>query len=272
MQKQIIKTLCTLLPNVMVKLAYKKLTMPQVQKLRENELEVLATMEQPTIDFQGFKIQLYEWKGGKKSVLLIHGWEGQAGNFSDIINRLKAENYTIYAFDAPSHGFSSSGKTSFFEFCDIVAVLIKKYQVSNLISHSFGGVATTYALYQNLDIQIDKYLLLTTPNKFSERIQSVCDAVGITDKVRYKLITKIENEIDIDVNTLNVSDFVKEIKVDKAMIIHDKNDKVIPISQSEAIIENWKNGELVTIEGTGHFRILRTGFVLDKVIEFLKLT
>jgi pimeloyl-ACP methyl ester carboxylesterase len=272
MQKQIIKILSTVFPNVVLKLAYNKLTLPQVQKLRENELEVLATMEQPTMDFQGFKIQLYEWKGGEKSVLLIHGWEGQAGNFSDLIKRLKAENYTIYAFDAPSHGFSSSGKTSFFEFCDIVAVLIKKYQVKNLISHSFGGVATTYALYQNLDIHIDKYVLLTTPNKFSERIQFISDAVGITDKVRDKLITKIESEIDVDVNTLNVSDFVKEIKVDKAMIIHDKNDRVIPISQSEAIIENWKNGELITIEGTGHFRILRTDFVLDKVMDFLEQT
>ncbi len=270
MQKQIVKVLSTFLPNVMVELAYNKLTMPQVMKLRENELEVLSTMEQPTIDFQDFKIQLYEWKGGEKSVLLIHGWEGQAGNFSDIIKRLKAENYTIYAFDAPSHGFSSSGKTSFFEFCDIVGILIKKYQVDTLISHSFGGVATTYALAQNLDINIKKYILLTTPNRFSERIQSVCDAVGITDKVRDKLITKIESEIEVDINTLNVSDFVKKIKVNNALIIHDKNDRVIPISQSEAVIKNWKAGELITIEGTGHFRILRTEFVLDKVMDFLQ--
>ena len=148
----------------MVSFAYNQLANPQIRKLRDNELRTLENAEQEDFPFQGFNIKLYTWKGGSKKVLLIHGWEGQAGNFSDLIESLIKYDYTIYSFDGPSHGFSSKGKTSLFEFTELVGVLIKKFEVTDLVSHSFGGVATTYALYNNPDIEIDKYALLTTPD------------------------------------------------------------------------------------------------------------
>ena len=68
---------------------------------------------------------------------------------------------------------------------------------------------------------------------------------------------------------LNVSDFVKIAKVDKAFIIHDKADRIIDISQAQDVYNNWPQCEMLEIEGTGHFRILRTDWVIDKVIDFL---
>ena len=76
--------------------------------------------------------------------------------------------------------------------------------------------------------------------------------------------------MDIDVKTVSVSQFVQSINVEKAMIVHNKNDGVIPISQSQNDAENWKNCKLKTVEETGHFRILRTESVLDEVVDFLK--
>ncbi|NJL12631.1 MAG: alpha/beta hydrolase [Microscillaceae bacterium] len=269
MKKILIKMLSTLLPNQVANFAYNQLTNPQIKKLRPNELEVLDTSQKETLTFQGFDIQLYTWLGGQDKVLLIHGWEGQAGNFADLIQKLREKNYTIYAFDAPSHGFSSKGKTSLFEFTELVGELIKKFEVSKLVSHSFGGVATTYALFNNLDLKINKYVLLTTPDKFLERIEDVSEQVGITEKVKNILINRLEKETSLDVSNLNVSEFVKKINVDKALIIHDKKDTVIPISRSRNVHSNWKNCAFIEVEGTGHFRILRTKPVLEKTIEFL---
>jgi predicted alpha/beta hydrolase family esterase len=142
--------------------------------------------------------------------------------------------------------------------------------VTKLISHSFGGVATTYALYNNQDLKIDKYLLLTVPDRFIERINDVVEQVGITEKVKQKLISRLESETKKDIYALNVSDFVKSIHVKNAMIIHDTNDTVIPIARTKNVFNNWANCTFVEIAGTGHFRILRTESVIDKVIEFLK--
>ena len=269
MNPALVKTISMAAPRLVVSFAYNMLTNPQVKKLRDHENEVLAKADQEDFAFKGFNIKLYQWGQGAKKILLIHGWEGQAGNFADLINQLLEEDYTIYAFDGPSHGYSSKGKTSMFEFTELVALLIRRFEVKKLVSHSFGGVATTFALYDNPDIQIDQYLLLTTPDRFVERIDDVAGAIGITEKVKSLLIRKLESETGRDVRQLNVSDFVKSIQVKEALIIHDKDDKVIPINRSQNVVDQWPSARFLEVSGTGHFRILRDQVVLKHVIEFL---
>ncbi len=269
MQKAFIKLLSILLPGVVTNLAYRQLTNPQIRKLRDNEIDTLNKAEKNVLPFKGFDIQTYKWGSGSESVLLIHGWEGQAGNFSDLIEKLLENNYTVYAFDGPSHGFSSKGKTSLFEFTELVGVCIEKFNVRKLISHSFGGVATTYALKANKDLKMDKYVLITTPDRFSERIDEVAMQVGITDKVQQRLIDRLENETQIPVKTMNVSDFVKEVNVERAIIFHDEDDRVIPIRLSQNVQKNWPNCEMRVVKGTGHFRILRDDAVLNEIVAFL---
>jgi predicted alpha/beta hydrolase family esterase len=270
MKKRIIKILSHLFPNQIVNFAYGQLTNPQIKKLRENELKVLHTAKKEILPFEGFDIQTYMWQGGAEKILLIHGWEGQAGNFADLIIKLVEQNYTVYSFDGPSHGFSSRGRTSLFEFSALIGLLIRKLGVKKLVSHSFGGIATTFALSNNQDLAIDKYALLTTPDRFSDRIDGVARQVGITEKVKNRLIERLNKETGMDVKTLNASDFVKSVNVKKALIIHDKNDGIIPMSQSKNVQKNWAACDYMEVEGTGHFRILRTDSVLDKTLFFLR--
>ncbi|MGH1365953.1 MAG: alpha/beta fold hydrolase [Calditrichia bacterium] len=268
--KFLIRILSVLLPGFTVKLAYKSLTSPQVRKLRERELAVLDKAKRETLPFKDFDIQLYEWTGGPDTVLLVHGWEGQAGNFSDLVERLLEKNYTVIAFDGPSHGFSSGGKTSLFEFTELVSDLLARYKMNKIISHSFGGVATAFALHSNPDIEIEKYCLLTTPDRFLDRIEDVAKQVGITENVKQRLIKRLEEETGIPAASMNVSDYLKTANVKQALIIHDKDDQVIPIEISRHIQQGWPVCDIDEVEGTGHFRMLRTDFVLDRVVTFLE--
>ena len=272
MKKRLIFFTSSLFQSMFARIAYEKLTHPQVYKLRDHELITLNKANQSEMEYKDFKIKTYAWNesGSKEALLLIHGWEGQAGNFSDLIEELIKADYRVYSFDGPSHGFSSKGSTSLFEFIELVNVLIEKYAVKNLISHSFGGVATSYVLSANQSLHIDKYLLFTTPDKFSQRIDFVAESVGVSPKVKRKLIARLEKELEMKVPELNVSDWVKSVNVKDALILHDKNDKVIPIDQSLNVHRNWKNSTFETVEGTGHFRILRTKSVLDRAIEFFE--
>lgn len=270
MKKKIVNFVSHLMPGAFTNIAYGKLTNPQVRKLRDNELRILRQSKSKDFEFKDFKIKTYEWGDDGEVVLLIHGWEGQAGNFSDLVLKLLKSGYKVRAFDGPSHGYSTKGRTSLLEFSELIGVLIKKYNVKKLISHSFGGVATTFALWNNPNIEIEKYVLLTTPDRFLDRIDDVIQQNGISKRVKTRLIEKFETETNYKVETLNVSDFVKGIKVSKALIIHDKNDKVIPIKQSRNVYKNWANSEFKEVEGTGHFRILRTENVLESVLEFIK--
>ena len=227
-------------------------------------------MHQSDFEFHDFKIRLYEYQGSSDAVMLIHGWEGQAGNFSALIEKLIERNFTIYAFDGPSHGQSSRGKTSLFEFTELTAVLIKKFGVRKLISHSFGGVATSYALSVNPDIAIDRYVMLTAPDKFSDRINYVSHQVGISESVKQRLITRIQKDTDMDVAHMNTSEFVQRANVAKALILQDRQDRVVTLNQPQNIHAKWPQSSLEFVEGTGHFKILKTPAVIERTIEFLE--
>ncbi len=273
MKKRVIKTLSGLFPNKFVDFAYHKLTHPQVYKLREHEVEILAKAEKSLYAFNDFDIQMYKWGNGTEKILLVHGWEGQAGNFSDLIERLLHKNVTVWAFDGPAHGGSSKGKgeTSLFEFAELVGVLIGELAVSKLVSHSFGGVATTYSLSKYPQLKIDKYALFTTPNRFEDRINDVAKNVGLHEKVKERLMKRLTKELAFDITRLNVSNFVEDVSVREALIVHDTHDKVLSVEESRAVVRSWKQAQLTEVTGTGHFRILRTASTLDLVIDFLEV-
>jgi pimeloyl-ACP methyl ester carboxylesterase len=269
MIRSIIKIFSTLFPKMMSDLMHKQLGIHEIKNLKPEEVAVLQKAEKTMMKFKNFDIQIYKWEGGKDKVLLIHGWEGRAGNFAHLIEKLLENNFSVYAFDAPSHGFSSKGSTNLFQFAELTGILIRQFQVSKLISHSFGGVATTYALFKNKDLHIEKYALLTTLDKYLEVMDTMKAQTGMSEEARVLFIRRIEAENNIKADEFNVSDFVKDINVAKALIIHDKDDKVIPIQRSQNVHKNWKVCDLCEIEGTGHFKMLKTDFVMNKTIEFL---
>lgn len=266
------RILSDLFPVMVANRAYRILNNPQVRKLRAHEIAVLETAETAEVRFKGFKIKLYRWGDGARPVMLVHGWEGQAGNFADVVPRLLEAGFSVIAFDGPSHGFSSIGETNVFDFSELTGILLRQFSPTMLMSHSFGSVATTYALYNNREIPVNKYVLFTTPDRFRDRIDEVSRLVGISDKAKQKLIQRIELETGIAVDSFNVSDYVPHANVARALILHDVDDKVVPISYARKVGQVWPQAEFEAVSGTGHFRILRDAGVIDKAIEFLKQT
>lgn len=183
MNKKVTKILAQLFPNLLVNLAYKRLSNPSFAKLRKHEQIIIEKAGKTNFNFKTFDIQTYKWGNGEQVIMLIHGWGGHAGNFADLIERLILEKkYTIIAFDAPSHGLSSKGGTTLLDFTELVGILINKFQPTKLISHSFGGVATTYSLSLIPTRKISRYVLFTTPDKFSERIEDIAKRVGVGEE------------------------------------------------------------------------------------------
>jgi len=268
-KKKLIWLIAVIYPPYFIEKAFTFLTKPMQFKLLPHEKKVLDTAKKNTYKFQDFDIQCYQWGKGNTRILMVHGWEGHAGNFAKLIPLLTKNDYTVYAFDGPSHGASSREKTSPFEFTKLVEELIKLFKVTQIVSHSFGGVAALGALGKNPEIQINRYVAFTIPNKFSERIREVCSEFGLPKKVIRQLIDKIEREEGVSVETLNVEDYAKQSSVHKALLLHDINDRILPIRKSAEVAEKWKNAELVEVKNTGHYKILTDSHSLNITVSFL---
>lgn len=269
MNKGTIQTLSNIFPSFFAKKFYNRLLHPQVKKIRTHELETLEKAEKEVLSIQNNNIQLYKWGNGENKILLVHGWEGQAGNFSDIIEKLLVENFTIYSFDGPGHGNSSGGKNIMFEYLDTVDKVITKLDIKNIVSHSFGSVVTTFALSQIPNHKIEKYVLLTTPHTFRNYVLNISGKIGISNRAINIFLKKIEKERNEKIDELDVCKYVQKANVEKAIIIHDINDRIIPISEAKEVAKKWKKAELVEITNTGHFKMLRTPEIAEKIIEFI---
>ncbi|MDP4586952.1 MAG: alpha/beta hydrolase [Flavobacteriales bacterium] len=269
----LMKLLSFVAPNYLAKKVIYKFRHPSIKKLREHELKMLKSAEQAKLPFRDHQICTYRWKAGKekengKVVFLVHGWEGQAGNFADFIPHLLNAGFDVFAFDAPGHGFTESKDTSIMEFLDVLSFLLEIEKPAFLVSHSFGGVACTYAL-SRIDLKVNKYLLFATPNSFAERIRDVAAQVGVSNRVLHLVKEKLQKESETRLEDLSVAQFVQKAHVAEALILHDKNDQVIGIEQAETVHRAWSASKMLTIEGTGHFRILRDQNTLEIGLQFL---
>ncbi len=269
LKKKIRWLLASLFPDFFVSKAFAFLTTPMQHKIRPHEIIQLENAQKEHFLYLHFDIQLYQWGTGTKHILLVHGWEGHAGNFADLIPRLIENNYCVHAFDGPSHGASSKGETSSFEFTNLVEILIRKFDITQVVSHSFGSVASLIALGTHPELKIDRYVGFTVPNKFRERLEEITAQIGLPNTVVDRLIKKIEAANDIKVDEVNVEDYAQRASIQKALLLHDKNDRVLPFEKSREVAGKWRAAELIEIEGTGHYKILRVPEVLDKAIHFL---
>lgn len=269
MNKSIIQFLSNVFPSFFAKKLYHHLLNPQVRAMKEKDREVLAKAEKEILTIHNNSIYLYTWGSTGDKILLVHGWEGNAGNYSYLIEQLLANQYMVYAFDAPGHGNSSGGANVMFEFINTVKTIITQLGIKKVISHSFGSVATTYSLAQLPDHKIDKYVLLTTPCTFRSYVSNISGRMGLSERAINLFLRKLEKEIGEKIDELDVSKYVQKMSVTKAIIIHDVMDKVIPISEAEEVAHNWKNAEIFKISNTGHFRILRTPDVANITIDFM---
>ena len=245
-------------PSLGARQIYKLMSNPRVRKLRDFEEKILDNSRRESVKFKDFDIQTYSWGDtNHKLVFLVHGWEGQAGNLSGLVNLLLQKNYQVMAFDAPSHGKSSKGKTNMFEFTEFVSIMFKKYQPDVIISHSLGSVTTAGVLRRNKDIHIKQWILVTAPYNFKDTIKDVSEFFGVTHRTVNKLTKMVEKDAGESIEMLNMKEYCGNLKnVSEALIVHSKKDKVLPIDLAHKVHKDFPQSELIELEDLGHYTIL----------------
>lgn len=256
-------------PNVIINRAMKQIKYPKRFPLRSSELKLLEEGYAETMEFRGHQIRTYHWPGKGPKLLLVHGWEGQTGNFATFIPHLLEAGYDIHASDAPGHGLTESSDTSVFEFAHWIKAFIELKQPSHVVSHSFGAVPVTYAL-SKLDHQVERYLMFTTPNSFEDRIRQVSGKMGLRESTILRLIDRLAALSEEEMDDASVANWGTQSNIAEALILHDIDDQAIPIDQARGVVSTWKLPVLEELQGTGHFKILKDAKILTRALKFLK--
>jgi pimeloyl-ACP methyl ester carboxylesterase len=245
---------------------------PQKRKIRSRHIEFLdtATLKE-TLYAENEQIRMYIWQGNEKKILITHGWAGMAADFKELITELHQKGFTVMAFDLPAHGFSSGKQTHMPMVMEVIKSIIEKYgSFYAMIGHSLGAASIVYALAElSKDKNPDKLVLLgvpTAPFVFFKQFKSL---LSINDKLFDKCVNYIEKLVGRKIQGMSIEKAFPKIPVKKVLIIHDNQDKIIPLGEIKVISDKWKNALFFSGNHGGHFRHYKHPEVVKKISSFL---
>lgn len=235
------------------------------------ELACLHKAKTEAYKFENEKISLYSWgnNGDGPLVLLIHGWNGRATQFFEHVDALLALGYRVLAFDAPGHGESSGEKTSLKQMADIVKSLYETYgEFHAIVAHSFGFLVAINSL--SLGVRSHALIGIGSPSDFSLLLKAFARSFGLNAKAEEALSTLIEKRYGINsLAVLSIGRLGRTLGL-PCLIVHDENDRQVPVSEAHKIASEWGSVELYLTKGLGHSRILRDQQVVGRCAEFLQ--
>jgi pimeloyl-ACP methyl ester carboxylesterase len=211
-------------------------------------------------------MQAWSWGRGP-TVLLVHGWNGRATQLGGFVEPLLRSGYRVVAFDAFGHGQSPGRRLSLPELAVCIRQIADELgEVYGIIAHSLGGAATTLALSEGLEIE--RAVLVSPPADPRRFLQTFGAVLGITEGVRERLQRRIEHRLAMPMTDMQTDVIARSMRT-PVLVIHDQDDKEVPVEAGQRIAKAWPNAELLITQGLGHQRILRSESIARVAVRFI---
>lgn len=213
------------------------------------------------------EICVYEYGYSKRKNLLIHGWSGRASQFYMLADKLLENGRMVVAFDAPGHGKSKGKTSSKEEFIKIISFLQLKYQFEMAIGHSIGAMTLLQSVANGL--KFNRIVCIAATNDVDEVVKKFLMNNKVNPNLLEQFKKRFLKKYNYDLTSYNGVKCAKKISI-PTLIIHDSQDKPSDVSSAYLIRQSLEQGELLVTYNLGHTRILRNGFINNRIIDFIK--
>lgn len=236
----------------------------------ERELTMRNSSKKETIKIPGCKaeVQMYIYGYSKKKVLLVHGWAGRGTQLFQIADKVLENRMMVVSFDGPAHGLSSGKRTNMMEFLETIREVNKKYgPFDAAIGHSFGAMSLLNAVADGLKVQ--KLVTIGADNSIPQAFQYFVQKMELKPSITVRLTELFEEKYNKKLDSLTTEHKAAHINI-PTLVIHDSEDKYVPVSSAISIRQKLQDGELLITNGLGHHRIFKDSFVIQRIIDFIK--
>lgn len=225
-----------------------------------------------TLDLNGHSVAGAAWGDGP-TVYLMHGWAGYSGQMSAFVPPLVARGYRVVTFDAPSHGESGPGRfgprsSSLPEFADTLAAVVRANGPAHaIIAHSMGAAAAAVVLCDGTRSgRLAMLAPMSSPMSYGRQFAT---ALGFGEQIHRRLMARIERRIGAPMHHFDVPELGRAVAMPPTLIVHDRGDSFMPVSNGTAIAAAWSGSRLHLTSGLGHRRLLRDPDVVAQVVDFV---
>ena len=231
-------------------IAYNLFANPRDGKLNSYS-EFLKNADKEIIIYNEHQIQTYEWKGNKETVLLIHGWESNSNRWQGMIQYLRKKKYNIISLDAPGQGMSSGKEFNAVLYAEFINEVCQKYKPTYLIGHSLGGMSMFYAQSKYQFPFVKKIIGLGSPNLFHRITRNYKNLLSLNNRTYRSYLNIFVKKFDIDTTYFNTENFIEKIN-QPLLIIHDKDDSIVPYNDAVQIVNKNPRVKFISTEKLGH--------------------
>ena len=267
--------LSALFPAVAARKAFNLFQHVRIKTIRNREREFYNTVQKTIVPFdlepasRGEPLSCYSMGDPNgKTVILVHGWDSNAGSMSQIAKSLALAGFNVYLFDLPGHAVYKKSFTNLPEcsaaFKEIINHIAPKEPVS-IVGHSFGSAVTAWFLAES-GYKADKLIFLTGPNRVQNVFEQFKKVINLGDRAYVKMVQITEDILGKSLDEVSIASHFQKSNYSKLILIHDKFDKVLPYKHSLEITEAIPTAELITVENTGHYRIMWNDEVIKMIV------
>jgi pimeloyl-ACP methyl ester carboxylesterase len=231
---------------------------------------IFKKAENFSIKVNGENINGYRWNAiAKKQLLILHGFESRAYKFDMYIGPMLAEGWGVVIMDAKAHGKSEGDKIILPDYVSMIEHLEKDFgKFSAYLAHSFGGIAVSLHLEKAKNAAA-RLVLIAPATETDTAINLFSKIVDLKKEVRIALNHLILEKSGHPTSFYSVKRIVPKLE-NKILWVHDKNDKITPLSDMEPLMnDQLSHVEFIITEGFGHSRIYKEKEVIGSVIAFL---
>lgn len=258
-------------PKLATKRAFEMFTTVRQKNIRDREKPFYDSAKRLDIPHQPEAIHTYSFGNPEhETVLLVHGWDSNAGSLSKFVAPLLQKNKHVLSLNLPAHAHCTQSKTNILECKEAVKAVLqthKNTEIKAIISHSFGSAVTGYALSEMPERHIDKLIFLTSPNKMDLIFIEFKAMIGLGNKPYRRLVNRANEILGEDLEQMYTHNKLLAANFNFLHIFHDKNDKIISIKNSELMVDMVPNSDLKTYENIGHYRMLWNDELITDVMN-----
>ena len=215
-------------------------------------------------------VEIYRMEAEGERVLLVHGWNGRAGQFHAIAQSCHDAGLDVTALDLPGHGKSDDRHTALPEFVDAISEIYAHHGPFNhVIGHSIGAIAVLNG--PRFGLKFKKIVTISIPaTKVRSLFQSFTEMFGLSvEKYTDLLIERASKKYNADPNSFDPCIVSKDLD-SEVLIIHCRDDEDAGVSESIQLNAMVEGSELYIASGLGHRRILRDVEGVSRVVDFLR--
>jgi pimeloyl-ACP methyl ester carboxylesterase len=271
--RRVFAVLQAISPRLAARLAFALFLTPVRRKLDASDAPWLATARHHVVVAGTDRVHVYEWGTGPRTVVILHGWGSHAARFAPLAQSLVTRGWRVLAIDAPGHGRSPGRRSSLPQFMRALDQVIQALgPVQALIGHSLGALAAVNWLGQPAApgrAAIRHLVLISGPSGVPFLLDNFVAMLDLNATTARHLLARFTDRFHQRPESWSASAFAANIRV-PVLLLHDRDDDVIPFAQSEQLLAALPNASLHVTQALGHSGLLRDAATIAEICKELE--